>query len=89
MNFTPATDDVHHEVHTREQLAAAIRAVQPGHATIITLHRASGAITRYLFNWREWRRARYSKGKTDRELQELYLHKSAQKALALPKRCFL
>lgn len=89
MKFVEGTDDLHCDVYSKQELVAAILAVQPGCATIITLHRESGAVTRFIFNWRIWHRSpRSPSKKSDAELQHLYLHRAAQRARALPRECF-
>lgn len=94
--FTPATDDVEIDVEGREQLAAAIRSVQAGHATIITLHRAEGKSTRYIFNWREWKRPaphgrrvlKSLQGAPNQELQDHILDRYAKRVMKLPREYF-
>lgn len=95
LDFTPATDDVEVDVYSQKELAAAILAVQPGHATVITLHRASGGTTRFIFNWRRWRRALCSSRQRhtalrgrDEAVQDYFLSVYARRVRKLPKECF-
>lgn len=81
LNFTPATDDVQVEVAGRAQLLAAIQAVEPGHATIIILHRRSEKQTSYVFNWRQCLYSEYER--------ERYLRFYARRVSSLPKEFFL